>query len=204
MSEHEESCGSRTEECDNCKRRILVKDMEGHLASGCQTAVKTNGKTERDPGLSRNVPERLIGGRSGQPRGFGFAVHPQFSYAYTNDERFNPYVPECKTSDFLNHDTPRVTPALRRAIQGTSPNPGILNPMPPSRNRLLNPEARQSSYTAKPKVENRKANEHVEKHLVQKKADEPRQKERSGIYDSDSDNAMEGKYYELARIIAWS
>ena len=185
MSEHKESCGSRTEECDNCKRRILVKDMEAHLASGCQTAVKTNGKTERETNMNR-MPERLVGGQNERPRGFGFPVHPQFSYV--NEEAFNPYTPEFKTSDFLNNETPRVTRTVRRTIQHNGASLTTL----PQRNMLLNPD-RQSNFNAKPKVENKNANVYAEEPMEQKKANDPPQRGRYGISDSDSDDEMKGR-----------
>lgn len=79
-------------------RRILVKEMEDHIASGCQTPVKTSTKMGQDPGKTR-MPERLIGDPSDirtAPRFLGFPLHPNFQATYStfNGEIRNPYFPD--------------------------------------------------------------------------------------------------------------
>lgn len=107
MGEHEESCGSRTDECENCKRRIMLKDLEDHIASGCKTPPRENGKREQGPDKIKK-PERLIGG---QPTTavYGFPFHPQFQpNPYPNEGTVNPYFPRTKTYDLLNNDSSQL------------------------------------------------------------------------------------------------
>ena len=118
MEEHKESCGSRTEECDNCKRRILVKDLENHLAAGCEMPAKTNGKVDQPQGKYR-MPEKLIGGPDyvrDAPRGFGFSFHRNFQpNPYSNERMQNPYFPSAQT--YLNNDSPKIPRTVQRTTQ---------------------------------------------------------------------------------------
>jgi hypothetical protein len=203
MDEHKELCGSRTEECENCKRRILVKDLEDHVASGCQTPVKTNGKIGQDRSKNR-MPERLIGGHDdirAIPRGFGFPLHAQFHpYPYSDDETRNPYLPGSRTYDVLNNDSPKVSSSVRKTIQKNS-TPTNFSTTASTRNisqmNRFHVSNAQRSINVKSKIEDTKPFIPPERRVEQKKASNVPQRTNYESSDSDSDSSdgMEGRLY---------
>ena len=199
MEEHKESCGSRTEECDNCKRRILVKDLENHLAAGCQMPAKTNGKVDQTQGKHR-MPEKLIGGPDivrDVSRGFGFPFHPQFQPNPYSDERMhNPYFPGAQT--YLNNDSPKIPRTVQRTTQKQSTPASSLTSSPKSisqKNRsLVSDEQRSITKTSrevywKPAVP-------IERKMEQKRTSAVPKRTSYRMYSSDSDSeAMEGWWF---------
>lgn len=200
IEEHKESCGSRTEECENCKRRILVKDLEGHISSGCQTPVKANGNV-RPPHSKHKVPERLIGDQDiimGGNDGLGFSFHPQFKplYPYTNEGFFNPYFPptDSRTFEHLN-DSPRVSsPSPSKMTSTNFSTPSSQKRSSPFVNKRPQNSEKQSSSDVKPRGQTR--NMYSEASPEQMKGSDfrerPYNKHRILSSDSDSDT-MEGK-----------
>ncbi|XP_028400581.1 TRAF-type zinc finger domain-containing protein 1-like [Dendronephthya gigantea] len=187
MGEHEEACGSRTDECENCKRRILLKDLEDHIASGCETPHKENDKSTQDPG-GIGKPERLIGGgneRWSATGGYGFPFHPQFQpNFYTNEET-------TKTSDLLNNGPSRFTrpvpTAMPRRLPPTErqfPTPQDLN----SRQIPFNRKSRGPVY-AKAKVSNEMDTSEEERTEVFKRSSR-------GTYNSSSDSDEIGATFD--------
>jgi hypothetical protein len=189
MDEHRESCGSRTEECDNCKRRILVKDLENHLAAGCEMPAKTTGQDEG----KRGMPEKLIGSPDDlRPRGLGFPFHPQFQpYPYSDEKVENPYFPSAQT--YSNNDSPK----LPRTLPKKSTPASSLTSSPKSisqRNKSLG-SGGQRFNAMNSRAETWKPSVSFERRMEQKR---PSASPKTTAYtmsssDSDStDEAMEG------------
>ena len=210
ISEHQESCGSRTEECENCQRRILVKDFENHIASGCKTPVKTNAKTGLN-NRNQQMPTRLIGSNNERsvPRGFGFPFHPQFQpyNPLAKDEGVDPSS-GYKTYDYLNNDAPRNSRPIRHMIQNRFTPESPLNTFSTSQERRSENSFKDSSVGVESKrSEKRMPVFRNERRFEERKVEELPQRSRSGISSSDSDSSddtMAGKINTVQYILNYT
>ena len=179
-----------------------MKDLEDHVASGCQTPVKTNGKIGQDESKNR-MPQKLIGGPDdvrANP-GFGFTFHPNFQpYPYSQEKVRNPYFPSPQTFDRPKYEAPKIPKRTVQAKSITTNSTTASSPKNKSQKNKPQDSDRQSPVDLKSRGASRKPIvQRGETKVEQKKAIILPQRGRYGMScsDSDSDDGMEGKWFKL-------
>ena len=102
--EHTESCGSRTDFCELCNQRVLLRDMQDHLVNKCQKKLGENSGFGHDPyshepglmdrhgypdhGMSDLPPSyQAVYANGGNLPGFGHQASPPSPPKYGNHEQ---------------------------------------------------------------------------------------------------------------------